>query len=176
MLNRKVLHFTWYELWMWPNHEQISRHTQRPCPETSQFTITLAFQWNRLTNFQLANLSTDDFLHLPSQRASLFLRQCAINWIISNCQPLTLKFPRLKKSWLNVQFLTLFGESISTEGLQMFSANPTSHRTAFECFVKFSIVEKYMSLLFPQENPHTHFILASGTAICKPTCSHFITN
>lgn len=145
-------------------------------PPSSLWAITLTFHWTRLTNFQLAILSTDGFLRLPSQRASLFLRQCAVNWIISNCQPLRLKFLRLKKSWLNVQFLALLCASLSTEGLHMLSANPTSHRTAFERFVKFSIVVKYMSLLFPWENPHTHFILASGTAICKLTCSHFINN
>lgn len=133
-------------------------------PPSSIWAITLAFQQNRLRNFQLANLSTDGFLRLPSQRASLFLRQCTVNWIISNCQPVRLKFLRLKKSWLNVQFLTLLCASQPTEGLHMFSANPTPHRIAFECFVKFSILVKYISLLFPQENPHTHFILASGTA------------
>lgn len=96
---------------------------------------------------------------VPPQRASLFLRRYAVDCIISNYQVLSLKFSSLKASWLNVQFLRLFCVSQSTEGLHMFSANLTSHSTAFEHFVKFSIVVKYISLLFPWEKPHTHFIL-----------------
>lgn len=112
---------------------------------------------------------------VPPQRASLFLRRCAVDCIISNCQALSLTFLSLKASWLNVQFLRLFCVSQSTEGLHVFSANLTSHSTAFERFVKFSIVVKYISLLFPWEKPHARFVLSLGTAFCKLTCSHFIT-
>lgn len=127
-----------------------------PCPKTSQPTLSndACLPMKQADKFSAGKFRY--FSRLPSQRASLFLRQCAVNWIISNCQPLRLKFLHLKKSWFNVPFLTLLCASPSTEGLHMFSANPTAHRTAFECFVKFSIVVKYMSLLFPRENPHTH--------------------
>lgn len=71
--------------------------------------------------------------------------------------------------------------SQSTEGLHLFSANLTSRSTAFERFVKFSIVAKKHKPIVSlggekkTKHHHTRFFQSLGTAFCKLSCPHFIT-
>lgn len=147
------------------------------CPKTSQFTLSNYFS---LSMKQADKFSVGKFKYwwlltftFPKGIAFFKAMHCKLNHL--QLSTIKAEIPTSEEKLIKCTIFNLLCASQSTEGLHMFSASSTSHRTAFEHFVKLSTVVKHMNLLFPRENPHTHFILALGTAICKLTCSHFIT-